>query len=145
MGNLNKVMLIGRLGGDPELRYTQGNTAIATFSLATDESWTDGAGEKQSRTSWHRIVAWGKLGETISQYLHKGSQAYIEGSIQYREYEDKEGVKKTVSEIKAVTIQFLDSRGQGQGGGQGSGQGSGGRNPKPSQSSEPIPDEDIPF
>lgn len=108
---VNKVFLIGRLGGDPEVRYTSNGGAVANFNLATNESWTDKQGQKQERTEWHRIVVWGKLGELAGQYLSKGRQAYIEGKIQTRDWTDKEGQKRYTTEIIAQNIQFLGGPG----------------------------------
>lgn len=117
--SLNKVMLIGRLGKDPEVRYTQGGSAVATFSLATNESWKDQEGNMQERTDWHNIVAWSKLAEICQQYLKKGKQVYIEGRIQTRSYDDKNtGAKKYITEIVASSMIMLDSRGPGEGGGE---------------------------
>lgn len=110
-------MLIGRLGQDPEVRYTQSNTAVANFSLATNERFKDRNGEFQERTEWHRIVAWGRTAEICQEYLKKGSLVYIEGPIQTREWEDKEGQKKYTTEVKALTMQMLDTRGDQVGGG----------------------------
>lgn len=112
MASINKVILIGNLGRDPEVRYTPSGTAVANFSLATTENWTNKDGEKQSRTEWHRIVAWGRLGETCGEYLSKGSQVYIEGSIQTNEWEDQEGNKRKTTEIRAWRMQMLGSRAQ---------------------------------
>jgi len=117
MSSLNKAMLIGRLGQDPEVRYTQSNTAVANFSLATNERFKDRNGEWQERTEWHRIVAWGRTAEICQEYLKKGSLVYIEGPIQTREWEDKDGQKKYTTEVKALTMQMLDSRGDQPGGG----------------------------
>lgn len=111
MSSLNKAMVIGRLGADPEVRYTQSNTAVATLSVATTERYKDRNGEQQENTEWHRIVAWGRLAEICQQYLRKGSLAYFEGPIQTREWEDKEGQKRYTTEIKALNMQMLDSRG----------------------------------
>jgi single-strand DNA-binding protein len=113
MSTLNKAMLIGRLGQDPEVRYTQSNTAVATLSLATNERYKDSNGEWQERTEWHRVVAWGRLAEICQQYLSKGSQVYVEGPIQTREWEDREGQKRYTTEIKALTLTMLDTRGNG--------------------------------
>ena len=107
MAGVNKAILVGNLGQDPELRYTQSGQAFATFSLATTETWSDKNGERQERTEWHRIVAWGKTGELCAQYLSKGRSVYIEGRIQTREWEDKEGQKRRTTEINALTVQFL--------------------------------------
>jgi len=104
---VNKVILVGRLGQDPEVRYTSNGGAVANFSIATNESWTDKQGQKQERTEWHRIVVWGKLGELCGQYLSKGRQAYIEGRLQTREWNDKDGNKRYTTEIVAQNIQFL--------------------------------------
>jgi single-strand DNA-binding protein len=109
-GSVNKVILIGRLGKDPELKYTPSGAPVVNFSLATDESFKDRNGEQQSRTEWHRIVAWGKLAEICGEYLTKGKQIYVEGSIRSREYEDKSGNKRTVYEIVARQMTMLGSR-----------------------------------
>jgi single-strand DNA-binding protein len=109
-GSVNKVILIGRLGRDPELKYTPSGAPVVNFSLATDESFKDRNGEQQSRTEWHRIVAWGKLAEICGEYLTKGKQIYVEGSIRSREYEDKSGNKRTVYEIVARQMTMLGSR-----------------------------------
>lgn len=121
MSSLNKAMIIGRLGQDPEVRYTQSNTAVATLNIATSERYKDGNGEYQERTEWHRVVAWGRLAEICQQYLHKGSQVYIEGPIQTRQWEDKEGQKRYTTEIKALQMTMLDSKGSGGGSGAPSG------------------------
>jgi len=113
MGKLNKAMIIGRLGRDPEVRYTQGGQAVANFSIATDERWTDKSGEKNERTEWHKIVAWGRQAELAGEYLKKGRQVYVEGRLQTREYEDKEGIRRWSTEVVAQELQFLDSRGAG--------------------------------
>lgn len=105
---------MGRLGQNPEVKYTQSGQAVANFSLATSENWTDKAGQKQEKTEWHRIVVWGKLAELCNQYLAKGRQAYIEGRIQTRQWQDKDGQTKYTTEILAQTIQFLGGQTQGQ-------------------------------
>ena len=97
--SVNKVILLGNLGKDPDLRYTPSGKAVATFSLATSERWTSQDGQKQENTTWHNIVAWGKQAETMKEYLSKGRQVYIEGRIANRSYEDKEGNKKYISEV----------------------------------------------
>jgi single-strand DNA-binding protein len=108
---LNKVMLIGRLGADPEVRYTQSNAAIANISLATDEEWKDKqTGEQQKRTEWHRVVFFGRLAEVVGEYLKKGAQVYIEGSIRTRKWTDKEGVERYSTEIVASEMQMLGGR-----------------------------------
>ncbi len=108
--SLNKVMLIGRLGRDPEVRYTPSGAAVCTFSLATDESFTDSGGEKQKRTEWHSVVAWKKLAELAKQYLAKGREVYIEGRLQTREWDDKEGNKRKTTEIVATNMTFIGGR-----------------------------------
>jgi single-strand DNA-binding protein len=113
MKSLNKVMLIGRLGRDPEMKYTQGGQSVTKFSIATDESWTDKSGEKKSRTEWHNIVAWGKLGEICNQYLKKGRLVYVEGRIQTRQWEDQSGNKRYTTEIILNDMSILESKGEG--------------------------------
>jgi single-strand DNA-binding protein len=105
--SVNKVILLGRLGQDPELKYTPSGTAVCNFSLATTESWSDKSGQKQERTEWHRIVVWGKLAELCNQYLAKGRQAFVEGALQTRSWDDKQGQKRYTTEINAKTIQFV--------------------------------------
>lgn len=105
--SVNKVILLGRLGQDPELKYTPGGTAVCNFSLATTESWTDKGGAKQEKTEWHRVVVWGKLAELCNQYLAKGRQAFIEGRLQTRSWDDKDGTKRYTTEIMASTVQFI--------------------------------------
>lgn len=105
--SVNKVILLGRLGQDPELKYTPSGTAVCNFSLATTESWSDKSGQKQERTEWHRIVVWGKLAELCNQYLSKGRQAFVEGALQTRSWDDKQGQKRYTTEINAKTIQFV--------------------------------------
>jgi len=111
--SINRVTLLGRLGGDPELKYTPNGQAVCNFSLATSESWTDkNNGQKQERTEWHRIVVWGKLGELCNQYLEKGRQALVEGKIATRSWETEDGSKRYSTEIIASNIQFLGSPSQ---------------------------------
>lgn len=107
MAGVNKVILIGNLGRDPELKYTPGGQPVATFSLATTERRVDKNGQRQDRTEWHNIVAWGKLAELVNQYLKKGRSAYIEGRITTRSWDDRDGNKKYKTEIVANQIQFL--------------------------------------
>jgi len=107
MAGVNKVILIGNLGKDPELRYTPGGQPVASFSLATTERWSDKNGQRQDRTEWHNIVVWGKLAELANQYLKKGRSAYIEGRITNRSWDDRDGNKKYRTEIVANQIQFL--------------------------------------
>ena len=116
MASVNKVILIGNLGRDPEVRYTQNGTAVANFTLATNEVWTDKAGGgKQERTEWHRIVVWGKQAEVAREYLSKGRQVFIEGSLQTRQWDDREGNKRSTTEIKANRVIFLGRGSAGEG------------------------------
>jgi single-strand DNA-binding protein len=160
--SVNKAILVGRLGRDPETRFTSGGQAVANFTLATDETFKDRAGERQKRTEWHRIVLWGKLAEIAQQYLKKGMLVYVEGRIQTRQWEDKrDGQKRTTTEIVGNVMRMLTSRAEGAAAGAGSGGGSGsglghGRSvdadfdvaspagEEPSGGPE-ISDEDIPF
>ena len=106
--SVNKAILIGRLGADPEVKFLPSGSAVANFNIATDDSWTDkGTGQKQERTDWHRIVAYGRTAEIAGQYLKKGREVYIEGSIHTREWNDKDGNRRYTTEIKAQTLQFL--------------------------------------
>ena len=107
---LNKVILIGNLGDEPALRYTQGGTAVATFSIATSERWKGQDGKVQESTEWHRIVAWGKLAEICNQYLQKGSRIYLEGKLQTRKWQDREGTERFITEVIARDMKMLDSR-----------------------------------
>lgn len=115
MLGVNKVILIGNLGKDPELRYTPGGQPVASFSLATTERWNDKNGQRQDRTEWHNIVVWGKLAELVNQYLKKGRSAYVEGKITTRSWDDRDGVKKYRTEIVASQVQFLSAAGSGAG------------------------------
>jgi single-strand DNA-binding protein len=116
---VNKAILVGHLGADPELRNTASGTAVCEFRVATSESWKDKNGQRQERTEWHRVVVWGKTAEICSKYLAKGRQVYIEGRIQTRSWEDKEGQKRYTTEIVANEVQFLSSGREGGGGGGG--------------------------
>ena len=116
MASLNKVILIGNLGRDPETRYLPNGDAVANISVATTETWKDKGGEKQEKTEWHRVTLYRRLGEIAGEYLKKGSQVYIEGRIEYREYE-KDGVKRFSTDIIASEMKMLGSRGGGSGGG----------------------------
>jgi single-strand DNA-binding protein len=109
-GGVNKAILIGNLGADPEVRFTPGGQAVANFRIATSESWKDKEGNKQEKTEWHRIVVWGKLAELCGEYLKKGRKAYVEGRLQTREWTDKEGKKNYTTEVVAKEVTFLDSR-----------------------------------
>jgi single-strand DNA-binding protein len=144
MAGVNKVILIGNLGRDPELRYTQGGQAVANFTLATTERFPTKEGERQERTEWHRIVAWGRTAELCAQYLSKGRSVYVEGRLQTREWEDKEGQKRRTTEIVAQSVQFLGGR---DGGGSGPRSGGAGPDAAPSdfEAAPPPPADDIPF
>jgi single-strand DNA-binding protein len=124
--SVNKVILVGRLGRDPETRYTGGGQAVANFSIATDETYKDKNGERQKRTEWHKIVVWGKQAEIAQQYLKKGSLIFIEGRIQSREWQDKEGQKRTSFEIVASNFRMLGGRADGAAAGAGGGASRGG-------------------
>lgn len=135
---INKAILIGNLGADPEMRYTQNGSAVANFNLATTETWTKD-GKKEEKTEWHRVVAFQRLGEICGEYLSKGSRVYIEGKIQTRQWEDREGNKKYTTEIVAREMKMLSPRG-GSGGGQG---------PSYNDEEPPLPEptmgDDVPF
>lgn len=136
--SLNKVQLIGNLGKDPELKYTPSGVAVATFSIATSESWKDQEGNQQEKTEWHNIVAWRKLAEIVGEYLKKGKKVYIEGKIQTRSYE-KDGIKRYITEIVADQLIMLD-------GGGGSGKSNTGSVPDAAPFSADAPkDDDLPF
>ena len=149
-GSINKVILVGRLGRDPEVRSTPSGATVAKFSIATDEKFTDRSGERQERTEWHNIVAWAKLAEICGQYLKKGKLVYIEGSLRTDSWDDKEtGQKKYRTEIIARDMQMLDRKGDDEGGG-GSWSGGGGRNSGssgsgPAPSGPDVDDDDVPF
>ena len=144
MASVNKVILIGNLGRDPELRFTRDGQGVANFTLATNERWRDKDGQNQERTEWHRIVVWGKTAENCAQYLQKGRSCYIEGRIQTREWEDKEGNKRQTTEIVAQNVTFLGGRGEGGGGGGGGGRPGGGTQDAPPPEAGPDGSE-IPF
>lgn len=121
MAGVNKVIIVGNLGNDPEVRYSNNGAAIANISVATSDSWKDkNTGERQERTEWHRIVMFNRLGEIAGEYLKKGSKVYIEGKLQTRKWQDQQGQDRYSTEIVADQMQMLDSRG-GMGGGQGGG------------------------
>ena len=150
MGSVNKVILVGNLGRDAELRYTPGGAAVATLNLATTEVWNDRNNQRQEKTEWHRVVLWGKQAESLQEYLTKGKQIYVEGRLQTRQWDDKDGQKRYTTEVKADRITLLGGGGGG-GGGRGggggaeghSGRGGGGAMDEPPV--EPITDDDIPF
>jgi single-strand DNA-binding protein len=154
MGSVNKVILVGNLGRDAELRYTPGGAAVATLNMATTEVWTDKSGQRQEKTEWHRVVFWGKVAESLTEYLTKGKQVYVEGRLETRQWNDKDGNKRYTTEIKGDKIVLL---GGGGGGGQRSGggasRGGGEESTGGSQASshgaevpdQPLTDDDIPF
>ncbi|HEU4728087.1 MAG TPA: single-stranded DNA-binding protein [Kofleriaceae bacterium] len=116
-GGVNKVILVGHLGADPDMRYTPSGQGVCELRLATSESWNDKNGQRQERTEWHRIVVWGKRAEVCSKYLSKGRQVFVEGRIQTRTYDDKDGNKRYITEIIANDVQFLGGGREGGGGG----------------------------
>ena len=149
---INKVILVGNLGKDPELSYLPSGQSVAKFSLATSRSYKDKSGEMKEETEWHNIVAWGKLGEICAQYLTKGRQAYVEGRIQSRTWEGRDGQKRTSVDIVASDVQMLGGRGEGGGSSERSGRTMGGERSSPSadegsqETGAPeITDDDIPF
>ena len=147
VGSVNKVILVGNLGRDAELRYTPGGAAVATLNLATTEVWNDKNQQRQEKTEWHRVVLWGKQAESLQEYLTKGKQIYVEGRLQTRQWDDKDGNKRYTTEIKADRITLLGGgggggRGGGGGGGMDRGASHGGGDEPPM---EPITDDDIPF
>ncbi len=156
---LNKAMIIGNLGSDPELRYTQSSTPVANLSIATNRVWKDKQGQRQEKTEWHKVVVFGRQAETCEQYLSKGRQVYVEGRLQTREWTDKSGNKRYSTEIVAQTVQFLSGGSGGGGGGHsepppytdadmggssGGGSGSGGSGGG-GQFDQSFDDDDIPF
>ena len=141
MGSVNKVILVGNLGRDAELRYTPGGAAVATLNLATTETWNDKEGQRQEKTEWHRVILWGKQAETLNQYLQKGKQIYVEGRLQTRQWDDKDGNKRYTTEIRGDRVVLL-------GGGGGGGQRGGGRAEMAHGEPEAAPElseDDIPF
>jgi len=149
MAGVNKVLLIGNLGADPEARYTQSGSPVTNFRIATSEKWTSRDGQPQERTEWHRIVTFGRLAEHCRDYLSKGRQVYVEGRIQTRQWEDRDGNKRYTTEIVAQTVQFLgrsggqaaDAGGPAYGGSPDDGPPQGGYDQGP----PPITDDDVPF
>src|SRR2546429_106710 len=115
MGSVNKVILVGNLGRDAELRYTPGGAAVATLNMATTEVWTDKGGQRQEKTEWHRVVFWGKVAESLTEYLTKGKQVYVEGRLETRQWNDKDGNKRYTTEIKGDKIVLLGGGGGGRG------------------------------
>ena len=152
MGSVNKVILVGNLGRDAELRYTPGGAAVSTLNMATTETWTDKGGQKQEKTEWHRVVFWGKVAESLTEYLTKGKQVYVEGRLETRQWNDKDGNKRYTTEIKGDKIVLLGSAGGGgrSGGGLsrgGSEESTGGAQPSHGADvpDQPLTDDDIPF
>ena len=152
MSSLNKVMLIGRLGKDPEMRATSDGTSVANFSLATSEFYNDRSGTRQEKTEWHNIVAWRKLADLSKRFLVKGRQVYVEGRLQTREYTDRDGNKRKTTEIVATQLVLLGNKPEGMGGSEGGGPASYAP-PAQRDDAEPsfvdsgagITDDDIPF
>jgi single-strand DNA-binding protein len=136
VGSVNKVMLVGNLGRDAELRYTSDGTAVATLNLATTESWKDKGGAKQEKTEWHRVVLWGKQAESLQEYLTKGKQIFVEGRLQTRQWEDKDGNKRYTTEIRADRVTLLGGGGERGGARRGRDEGDAGA---------PEQDDDIPY
>jgi single-strand DNA-binding protein len=148
MASVNRVILVGNLGRDPELRYIPSGQAVANFTLATNDRWRDKEGNNQERTEWHRIVVWGKSAENCAQYLQKGRSVYIEGRLQTREWEDKDGNKRQTTETIAQTVQFLGGRGGAGGGAEPGGGPTGGSGSSGAGSGggeSPPPSSDVPF
>lgn len=144
---VNKVILIGNIGSDPEVKYTASGVPVANFSLATSESWTDKAsGQRQERTEWHRLVLWRKLAEIAGQYLKKGSKIYVEGRLQTRSWDDQSGQKRYMTEIVVDDMQMLDGRGDAGYGGEMSHPGGGGQSGGDAgPPGAPMADDDLPF
>jgi single-strand DNA-binding protein len=145
MAGINKVILIGNLGADPEVRYTGNGTAVASFRIATTERWTNPNGEKGERTEWHRIVAWRRLAEICGEYLSKGKQVYVEGRLQTRSWEDKDGNKRWTTEIVALNMQMLGSPAEQNFSQENSKQDYGRESSTADLQSDTGPDDDIPF
>jgi single-strand DNA-binding protein len=150
MGSVNKVILVGNLGRDAELRYTPGGAAVATLNLATTEVWNDKGGQRQEKTEWHRVVLWGKTAESLNEYLVKGKQIYVEGRLQTRQWDDKDGNKRYTTEIRGDRVVLLSSGGGGMGGGGRGGQSRGGggapmEEPMGGEPGSELTDDDIPF
>lgn len=142
--SVNKAILLGNLGRDPELKYTSSGKAVCTFSLATSERWTGADGQKNESTCWHNIVAWGKQAEVIKEYMSKGRQLFIEGRIQNRSYDDKDGNKKYISEVVVQNFSFVGGRGDSASGSAGEGQSDPPPPPPPAGDSAGN-DDDLPF
>src|ERR1700693_3980676 len=147
MGSVNKVILVGNPGRDAELRYTPGGAAVATINMATTEVWNDKAGQKQEKTEGHRVVLWGKSAESLAEYLTKGKQIYVEGRLQTRQWDDKDGNKRYTTEIRSDRIVLLGGGGGGGARGASTDRGAdvGGSQAPPPEPAEPLTDDDIPF
>jgi single-strand DNA-binding protein len=145
MGSVNKVILVGNLGRDAELRYTPGGAAVATINMATTEVWNDTAGQRQEKTEWHRVVLWGKSAESLTEYLTKGKQIYVEGRLQTRQWDDKDGNKRYTTEIRGDRVVLLGGGGGGRGAVDRGGEMAGAHASPAPDSSEPLTDDDIPF
>ena len=152
MGSVNKVILVGNLGRDAELRYTPGGAAVATLNMATTEVWNDKGGQRQEKTEWHRVIFWGKVAESLTEYLTKGKQVYVEGRLQTRQWDDKDGNKRYTTEVRGDKLVLLGGGGGGgqRGGGMSRGAGEEGTGSgQPSHGSDmpetPLTDDDIPF
>ncbi len=143
--SVNKAIVVGNLGRDPEVRYTQSGQAVCNFSVATNERWRDKSGQDQEQTEWHRIVTWGKLAELCGEYLAKGRTVYVEGRLQTREWTDRQGEKRFTTEINAREVQFLDRGGRSAGGDRGGPPPPEGNFGPPPSGGEPGDDEDVPF
>ena len=146
MRSVNKVILLGHLGADPEVRYTQGGTAVANLRIATNESYNDKtSGERIEKTEWHRVVAWGKLAEIVGQYLTKGRQVYVEGQLQTRQWQDKEGNTRYSTEVRASDLVMLGGDRRTTGGGSESGATDEPQYAQVGGGEAPPPDDDLPF
>jgi single-strand DNA-binding protein len=145
MASINKVILIGNLGADPELRYTSAGTPVADLRLATSRKFKSRDGGLQEDTQWHRVVVWSKQAENCKEYLSKGSQVYVEGRLQTRQWEDRDGNKRYTTEVVAETVQFLGGRGGGGGGGGYGEPPPPDDNDAPAGGGSPMGDDDIPF
>lgn len=151
MGSVNKVLLVGNLGRDAELRYTPGGAAVATLNLATTDTWNDKGGQRHEKTEWHRLILWGKPAEALQEYLTKGKQIFVEGRLQTRQWDDKDGNKRYTTEVRVDRVVLLGGGGQRGEGGRGA---DGGQrhvrdeeigHGEPSVQTEPLTDDDIPF
>ena len=157
MGSVNKVILVGNLGRDAEVRYTQGGAAVATLNMATTEVWNDKqSGQRQERTEWHRVVVWGRQAETLQEYLLRGRQIYVEGRLQTRQWDDRDGNKRYTTEVRADRVVLLSSRGGEPGRDGEAGRGADTGDMQPANRSDPpaapapdgaaeLTDDDIPF